>query len=79
MYLGESQLRTELTRVLYSDRLLGQDMDQTNYTVDLVVDVLKSGRYFVYNESIREIQEADWQDYGDGWKSYTTYVESDFS
>lgn len=79
MHLGERQLRKELTRVLYSDRLLGQDMDQTNYTVDLVIDTLKSGQYFVYNESIREIQEVDFLDYNDGGLSYTTYVEGDIS
>ena len=72
---GESQLRQELIKAIYSDRLLGQDFDQAKHTVKLVLETIKSGEYFVHTGTIREIQETDWLDYGDDYVSYTVYVE----
>jgi hypothetical protein len=44
--------------------------------IDLVISVLRSDDYFVYNGVVREVEEIDWIEYADGATQYTVWTES---
>jgi hypothetical protein len=44
--------------------------------IDLVISVLQSDDYFVYNGVVREVEETEWVDYADGSTQFIVWAES---
>lgn len=73
MIKGETELRKALTEAIAN----GEHLDEVDSIVDAVIPVVASLELFVHMGKIYHLMEADWLDYGDGWRSYTAYVDTD--
>lgn len=79
---AEEQLKQDIWKAVYSDRLLGMDRDAAVRTAELVIKVLKDVPdtqvgWFIRKGKIQIVEEYDWEDYADGSEEFTVWVEQE--
>lgn len=79
---AEEQLKYDIWKAVYSDRLLGLRQDNAVRTAELVIETLKAmpdtqEGWFIQRDSVRIVEDYEFVDYSNDNTGYTVWVTND--